>query len=130
MTAKWIRPMFVVAALYDLGLGLAFLFGWPAIYQQFGVTPPNHPGYVQFGAAVIAIFGIGFGMVARQPERNRDLIVLGILLKLAYASTVLSYWSRREIPAMWVPFAWADLVFLVLFAVALRSLAKGAATNG
>ena len=95
---------------------------WPAIYERFGIAPPNHPGYIQFGAAVIAIFGIGFAFVARDPERNRDIIKLGVLLKLAYAGTVLSYRAQGRIPAMWVPFAWIDLAFLLAFLAALWAL--------
>ncbi|MFI5370776.1 MAG: hypothetical protein ACHQ52_04390 [Candidatus Eisenbacteria bacterium] len=129
MKREWIVPLFVVAGLYDFLLGASFLFAWPAIYAHFGITPPNHAGYVQFGAAVIAIFGIGFWFVARAPERNRDIIKLGVLLKLAYTATVLTYWARHEIPMMWVPFAWIDLVFMVLFAVALRVLAAAAAVG-
>ncbi len=122
MRADWIRPLFVIAALYDFLLGAAFLIAWPAIYAHFGVTPPNHPGYILFAAAAIAIFGVGFGFVAADPVRNRDIIKLGILLKLAYVVTVLTYWAQGQIPAMWVPFAWIDLAFLVAFVAALQSL--------
>lgn len=122
MKREWIRPLFVVAALYDFGLGMAFLLAWSVIYARFGVAPPNHPAYVQFGAAAIAIFGVGFWWVAQAPERNRDIIKLGVLLKLAYASTVLTYWVQGRIPAMWVPFAWIDLVFMVAFLASLRAL--------
>jgi len=122
MKRNWIRPLFVLAALYDFGLGVTFLFAWSAIYSRFGVTPPNHPGYIQFGAAAIAIFGLGFWFVAQAPERNRDIIKLGVLLKLAYAGTVLTYWAQGRMPVMWVPFAWADLAFLVAFVGALLAL--------
>jgi len=122
MKHEWIRPLFVVAALYDFLLGAAFLLAWRDLYARFGVAPPNHPGYVQFGAATIAIFGIGFGFVAQAPARNRDIIKMGVLLKLAYSGTVLAYWAQHRIPAMWVPFAWADLAFLAAFVAALRAL--------
>jgi len=126
MTANWIRPLFVVAGAYDFLLGVAFLLAFAPIYRYFGITLPNHPGYVQFGAAVVLIFGIGFWFVARAPRRNRDLITLGILLKLAYAGIVLAYFFRREIPNMWVPFAFADLLFMVAFIAALRALPPAA----
>ena len=122
MRTDWIRPLFYLAALYDFLLGLVFLLAYPAIYARFGVTLPNHPGYVQFGAAAIMIFGVGFWLVARAPERNRDIIKLGVLLKLAYAGVVLGYWFQGRIPAMWVPFAWADLGFMIAFVAALRAL--------
>src|SRR5262245_46941709 len=115
MKREWIRPFFLFAAAYDFILGVLFLVAYVPVYQRFGVTLPNHPGYVQFAAAVVAIFGIGFWYVSRAPERNRDIIKLGVLLKLAYSGVVLTWWFRGQMPGMWVPFAWIDLVFLVAF---------------
>ncbi len=122
MKREWIRPLFVVAGLYDFLLGAGFLFAWRAVYARFGVTLPNHPAYIQVPALLIAIFGIGFGFVAQAPERNRDIIKLGIMLKLANALPELTYYAQGQMPAMWVPFAWIDLAFLLTFVAALRAL--------
>jgi hypothetical protein len=127
MTPKWIRPLFIVAALYDILLGLAFLLFYPAIYARFGVTLPNHPGYVQLNALFVIIAGVGFAFVARAPERNRDLIQVGILFKLAYAGIVFWYLARGMMPSMWVTWAICDTLFFVVFLVALRALPKPAA---
>src|SRR5438093_1285077 len=81
---------------------------------------PAHPAYIQFSAAVVATFGLGFWFVARAPERNRDIVKLGVLLKLAYSSIVLIYWFQGRMPSMWVPFAWIDLAFLLAFLASLR----------
>ena len=78
---------------------------------------------------MIAIFGVGFGFVAQAPERNRDIIKLGVLLKLAYSGTVLIYWAQGRIPVMWVPFAGIDLVFPVAFLASLRVLPKRRAVD-
>ena len=56
-----------------------------------------------------------FLVIAVRPAQNRNLIPFGILLKIAYCGTVLYYWVGTGIPDMWKPFAWIDLVFLVLF---------------
>lgn len=122
MSIGRIKQLFTVAALYDFILGVLFLVAWKPLYDVFGVTPPNHPGYIQFGAALVAIFGIGFWFVAQHPERNRDLVKMGILLKIAYASVVLGHQLLGSVPAVWVPFAWLDLGFLALFIVALRGI--------
>ena len=127
MKREWIRPLFVVAGLYDFALGVLFLFAWRAMYVRFGVTLPNHPGYVVVPALLITIFGIGFWFVAQAPERNRDIIKLGILLKLAYAIPVLAYFFQGQMPTMWVPFAWIDLAFMVTFIAALRATATARA---
>ena len=117
-----IRSLFVVAALYDGILGLAFLFLPGAIFARFGVTPPNHLGYVQFPAALLIVFALMFLAIARDAEANRNLIPFGILLKVSYCAVVFAYWSTTGIPAMWKPFAVADLVFIVLFGASYRSL--------
>jgi hypothetical protein len=124
MRPPWIRPLYLIAAVYDLILGVAFLAAQDRIFAWFEVTPPNHPGYVMFGALCVLIFGVAFLLIARAPERNRDLIALGVLFKLAYAVPVLGYHFTGGIPTMWVPWAYADLVFALLFLVSLRALSR------
>jgi hypothetical protein len=126
MSASWIKPLFVIAGLYDVLLGAAALAAFKPIYNQFGIMLPNHDGYVQWGAAVVLVFGIGFWFVASDPVRNRDIIKMGVLFKLAYAATVLGHSFFGTIPMLWVPFAWIDLVFAALFIAALRSLGSSA----
>ncbi len=108
--------VFIAAALYDGLLGLAFLFAASSLYAFYGVTPPNHYGYVQFPAAVLIIFALMFFAVARRPLANRNLIPYGILLKLAYSLTVFYYWFSSGIPGMWKPFAIIDLLTVIPFA--------------
>lgn len=127
MKASWIRPLFMLAGLYDFVLGAAFFLAHKTIYARFQIEPPNHEAYVLLPAALIAIFGLGFWMVASAPERNRDIIGLGVLMKLAFAAIVLSFAFRGAIPAMWVPFAWIDLAFMLAFIAAHRSLAPARA---
>lgn len=122
MTPKWIRPLFVVAALYDGILGLAFALAFRPIYARFGIALPNHDAYVQLPSALIAVFGLGFWFVSRAPERLRELIVLGVLLKLAFSGIVLGHWLFGAIPPVWVAFAVADAAFLVAFLIALSEL--------
>jgi hypothetical protein len=121
---KLIVLLFAIAALYDGVLGLAFLAapGWP--FEQFDVTPPNHPGYVQFPAALLLIFGVMFAAIARDPVANRGLILYGILLKVAYCAVTGSHWLATDIPVIWKPFVVIDLVMLVLFVWAYVSLGK------
>ena len=124
MIAKWIKPLFAIAGLYDALLGIAFLFFQGQIYQQFGVKTPNHPAYVQFGALLLLIFAAMFFRIARDPLGNRDLIFYGVGLKAAYSGTVFFYQLAGGVPFMWIPWAWADLLFLILFVVAWKSLGQ------
>lgn len=127
MVPGWIRPLFVVAAVYDLLLGAAYFVAYKVLYGQFGVTLPNHPGYVHLPAALIFIFGVGFWFVARDPLRNRDIIKLGALMKLAFSGVVFGHLIFGSIPSMYIPFAVIDLLFLVAFVAALGALRLEAA---
>ena len=121
----WIKPLFIIAALYDGILAIAFLFFSSALFQWFAVTPPNHLGYVKFPALLLLIFAAMFFRIAGDPVKNRDLIPYGIALKIAYSGTAFWYQVTQGIPSMWIPWAWADLGFLVLFVIAWKSTAPG-----
>ncbi len=117
-----ISALFYVAAAYDGILGVAFLFLAGRVFELFGVTPPNHLGYVQFPAALLIVFGLMFLAVARNPVGNRGLIPYGILLKVSYCGVVFWHWFTAGIPFMWKPFAVLDLLFGILFCVAYAKL--------
>jgi hypothetical protein len=124
MIPGWIRPLFVVAALYDVVLGLVYLVAYPALYARAGVALPNHPGYVQLNALFVIVAGVGFGLVARSPVRNRDIIHMGVLFKASYAGIIFYYMARGLMPAMWTPWAVCDTLFLLAFLVALQALPR------
>ncbi len=128
-TPAWIRPLFAVAALYDGLLGVVFLAapGYP--FRTFGVTPPNHMGYVQFPAALLLTFGLMFLAVARDPDRNRNLIPYGVLLKVAYCGVTSWYWAAGGLPGMWKPFVVVDAAMGVLFVLAFRMLRPALRTD-
>ncbi len=117
-----VRPLFILAGLYDGVLGLAFLFAAPTVFQRFNVTPPNHYGYVHFPALLLLVFALMFFAIASDPRRNRNLIPYGILLKVSYCTTVGWHWLDAGVPWMWQPFFILDLLFLVAFIWAYRRI--------
>ena len=123
MKTNWIKPLFIIAGLYDAVLAIAFLFFASALFEWFGVRPPNHLGYVKFPALLLLIFAAMFFRVAIDPVKNRDLIPYGIALKIAYCGTVFWYHFTGGVPSMWIPWAWADLAFLIVFVIAWKSTA-------
>lgn len=122
MKQEWLKPFYLLAALYDGVLGIAFLFAAGKVFAMYGIEPPNHMAYVQFPAMLLILFAIMFYQIAMDPVKYRDLILYGCGLKVAYCSLAFWYMFTTGIPSMWVPFAYADLVFLVLFIVSWRSL--------
>ena len=124
-----ISPLFYLAGLYDGLLGLVFLFFALQVFDLFGITPPNHLGYVQFPAALLVVFAGMFYVIARAPLKNRNLIPFGALLKVSYCAIVFYYWLSSGIPGMWKPFAVIDLLFLLLFLWAYKSMGQKTATD-
>ena len=112
---RLVSTLFTVAGLYEGVLGAAFLVAPAALFDRFGVPPPNHFGYVQFPAALLVVFAVMFFAVAVNPRANRNLIPYGIMLKASYCTLVFGYWFTQGIPGMWKPFAIADLVFAAFF---------------
>lgn len=125
---KIVSLLFYIAALYDFGFGIIFLFAGERIFSSLHVTAPNHWGYIQFPALVMLIFAVMFYQVAQKPEQNRNLIPYGVMLKFSYASVIFWHWSTGSVPAVWKPFAIADLLFLVGFLWAMNHIAKTTAS--
>lgn len=118
MNINTVRLLFGVAGLYDFIIGFVFLlFGRP-LFDATGVPPPNHWGYILFGALMLMIFGTMFLAVARDPVRNRNLIPYGMLLKLSYVGLVGYYWLATDCPMLFKPFAVIDGIMFVLFLLA------------
>jgi hypothetical protein len=115
MSIRTMRWVFAIAAIYDGVLGLALLLWTRWVFTMFSVTPPNHMGYVQFPAFLLLVFAAMFIRVARDPIANRFLMLCGVALKVGYCSIVFYYALTSGVPVMWMPWAWADLLFLVLF---------------
>ena len=123
-TMRAIKALFVVSALYDGLLGAIFLLAGNSLFQRLGVMPPNHPGYVQFPAALLIVFAIMFVVIAMDPVKNRNLIPYGFLLKVSYCSVILFHWLTTGLPDMWKPFFIYDFAFIAAYIWAWIALGK------
>ena len=123
------RKFFLFAAIYDGLLGLVFFLFYPRIYAGFGITLPNHPGYVQLPALFIAIMGLADYYVYRDMVRNRDIVKIRILMKLAYSLSCFYHYFFGSLPTLWVNIAVFNFVFLVPYILFLRASAASAASE-
>lgn len=124
MTVKWIKVVLTLSGIYDGVIGFVFLLLPATLFRMAGVTPPNHFGYVQFPALLLVIFGIMFLRAAADPVARRESLVYGMALKASYAGLVFWYQLHGGVPTLWVPFAWADTAFFVLFFVGWRQVSR------
>ena len=115
MTVSWIKVVLTLSGIYDGVIGLIFLLVPATLFRTAGITPPNHFGYVQFPALLLIIFGIMFLRAASDPVGRRETLIYGMALKASYAGLVFWYQLHGGVPMLWVPFAWADTAFFILF---------------
>jgi len=124
MSLKTIKAIFLISAWYDILLGIIFGLFFKPIYQSFGVELPNHAGYIQLSALYIFVFGIGFYLIYKNPVQNREIIILGILMKLAFFVVAIGHLVLDTIPSIHIPFAILDILFVLLFVPAYLGLKK------
>lgn len=115
---KYYRTLFMVSAVYDVALGMAFTFFGATIFAALGIGDklPAFAGYITLPGAFVMVIGVACGLIARGDlPRNTDLILICALYKLAYAATVFYYWCAASLPhAAFGAFAVADAIFFVL----------------
>ena len=126
---KYYRGLFYLAALYDVVLGITFTFFPARAYAALGISDklPAFGGYLTLLGVFVLVIGVAYFLIARGDlARNADLILVGTLYKLAYASTAFYYWSQGGLPhvAFAALFGMADAVCFILMAECYWSLEK------
>lgn len=120
--ARW-RWLFIVAALYDMALGVAFFFFGEPMFEWLGMTAPPHISYIHLPAIFVFVQGISYAIVATDPLGHPGIVWVGVAYKLSYALLAAYYLLTDQIPAMF--FAWFglfDFVFFLAFVWYLRWL--------
>lgn len=109
------KALFLIAAIYDLILGIAFFFFYTQIYSYFNIALPDYPAYLQMATAFVIAMGIGYYFVFRNMYRNIDLVKLGIVYKAVYSGLTGYFYfaGTANITFMW--FAVIDALFLIIF---------------
>lgn len=118
---RYYRSLFAVAAVYDFLLGLTFTFFPTQAFDALGIREklPAFGGYLTLLGAFVFVIGVAYFLMAiGDLRRNRDLILIGTLYKLAYCTTAFYYWSAGNLPhiAFAALFGAANAVFFVLMA--------------
>jgi len=115
------RWLFLVAAVYDLALGIAFFLFGEQVLRELSVDIPPHISYIHLPAVFVFVQGVGYAIVAMNPLGNLGIVKVGIIYKASYSALAAYYLLTDQIPAMF--FAWFglfDLLFFVGFVWFLR----------
>jgi hypothetical protein len=115
------RTFFLVAALYDIVLGIGFFVFFDPLFAALGIALPNNTSYIHLTAGFVFVQGLGYWFVYQDPPANLGIVKLGIVYKAIFAGLAFFYLAIGQLlhPAFLV-FAVADLLFLAGFVVFLR----------
>ena len=124
------KGLFLVAAAYDIGLGLAFTFLYNPILDALDIRPPDNKSYIHLAAVFVLVQGISYLFVYRNMAGNLDMIRVGVIYKAAYSIVAVYYLAIDEL-LHWIFFLFGvmDMGFMVLFIAALLSVKSGAITS-
>jgi hypothetical protein len=108
---KYYKTLFLIAAIYDFVMGIVFIFFYKFAFKSLGISEaiPEFGGYLSLIGAFLFVIGVAYYLIYRGDlAKNRDLILVGALYKLAYCLTAFIYFAIGQIPHM---------IFLYLFGV-------------
>ena len=113
---NYYKKLFLTAALYDLALGIVFLFFYRPLFHVLKIPLPLNPSYLLLSAAFVFVLGIAYYFIYRDIKSNRDLVKIGTIYKFAYVSVGLYCLLLGLVPHMiFLVFAAIDVVFFSLF---------------
>lgn len=115
------RLLFLVAAVYDIALGIAFMVAGEAVIDAIGMAVPPHVAYIQLAAVFVTVQGVSYLFAWWDAIGNRAIVWVGVIYKAGYTGLAAWYLLLGMIPSVFfIPWAFADLAFLVAFLVFLR----------
>jgi hypothetical protein len=113
------RGLFAFAAFVNLAVGGAMAAAPARVAEQLGVTGPGGPYAITMVGMMIAVFGVGYAIVARNPAGNRGIVWIGIVGKLGAAALAAMQYAAGLIPTSTFALGMGDVVFAALFALFL-----------
>src|SRR5215469_13794646 len=85
MGDHFFKRMFLLGALWNVLGGAFIVIATPWIFSRAGLRPPEPSLYYDSWIALFVTFGIGYFMVYRNPDANKNIVILGIIGKLAFS---------------------------------------------
>ncbi len=111
------------AGYWNLLAGLSMTLFYHEGFKALGAVKPSPPLSIQVLGVLVALFGWGYHMVAADPVRNRNLLVLGFWSKAAATILSVVYVALGRLPWWFTLVVFlADTVYLPPFFVILRRI--------
>lgn len=128
---KWMRFVLRFAAVFNVCAGLFMLIGYHETYKIIGMDKPDISFPIQLVGILVALFGVGYYQVARNPIENRTVLLLGFGSKFLGSCLATGYVVLGKLPLQFVAvYFFADVIYLPPFYVILRRLYRMAGERG
>ncbi len=123
----WMKYLLCFAGGFNLLAGLGMCTLYHEGYKLLGVPKPELILPVQVMGILVALFGVGYLIVAARPVENRNILTLGFLSKAISSAVALAYVAGGWLP-WWFALAvfFADVIYLPPFCVIMRRLYRAA----
>jgi hypothetical protein len=115
MSLQKIRLLFRTAALFNWA-AVAFFLPALGLANRLGRGAPSDTAFEHLGIGAIALFGLGYWMVASAPEQNRGIVQLGLLGKIVAIVLVVGHYLAGNVSLPLALVVSGDVIFAVLFA--------------
>jgi hypothetical protein len=127
----WMRFLLRFAGTYNVLAGLSMICFYHEGYKLLGVPKPYLVLPIQIVGIMVALFGVGYHLVAGNPVENRNLLMLGFWAKALSSAAAVYYIVVGKLPWSFLPIVVAsDIIYLPFFYVIMSRLYKIAGTQG
>lgn len=112
-----------IAGYWNLLAGLSMILFYHEGFKALGATKPNPPFSTQILGVLVALFGWGYHLVASDPIKNRNLLMLGFWSKAAATILSVVYVAAGRLPWWFTLVVFlADTIYLPPFFLILRRI--------
>ena len=124
---RYASRIFATAGIFNIVVGAVTFLAPLTAAELLGAAPPESTLFVKLAGWLVLVLGVGYGLTALHPERNRDLMLIGGIGKLLVLPLMISAWRRGDVGFAGVTAGAGDFVLALLFFDVLRRM-SGART--
>jgi hypothetical protein len=119
----WMVFVLRFAGTFNILAGISMIVFYHEGFRLIGLTRPSLMLPTQLVGALVALFGLGYYLVANSPIENRNVLMLGMCSKALGSVLSVYHWWGDRVPLLFLGLVFfADVIYLPAFAIILRRL--------
>lgn len=112
----WMKFVLRFVAVFNVLAGLHMIVLYHETYKMIGMNKPDIQFPIQLVGILVALFGVGYYMVAKSPILNRNILLLGFWSKFLGSCLGMGYILTGKLPwTFFLLFFFADIIYLPPF---------------